>query len=119
MLVAVYTTAFHDPSRPAVTHLDEHFAALAGYFLRSGITVFVNLIVHLPKSSPLGGFGGNGSKLIFLIDFYSISIGKAVLYFTCLSAIDERRLATFGVAASLSVIKLCNDLRSLPTTLRR
>ena len=45
MLVAVYTTAFHDPSRPAVTHLDEHFAALAGNFFWGGITLSTMIAV--------------------------------------------------------------------------
>ena len=47
MLVAVYTTAFQDSPWSAVTHLDEHFAALAGNFFWGGISVILNLIEHL------------------------------------------------------------------------
>ena len=46
MLVAIYAATFHDPPGSAVTHLDEDFSALAGYFLLSWVAVVINLVEH-------------------------------------------------------------------------
>lgn len=60
MLVAIYAATFHDPPGAAVTHLDEDFSALAGYFLLSWVAVVINLVEHRSslKRRSFWGFDG-------------------------------------------------------------
>ena len=66
MLVAIYAATFHDPPGAAVTHLDEDFSALAGYFLLSWVAVVINLVEHGISVKRRSYWGFDDSRLCIL-----------------------------------------------------